>query len=382
MGRSAAADMVVLSGGRWWLTRSHRAKGWRVQQVTAGRHWRKVVGAITVSAGLLLGTVAVGPSASGLPSRDINQVRNQVRDLQARAEAAHERFSKARGQLDDVQATLDGLRRKLQRERDELQTILSSVEDLARATYTGGGLDPSLQVLMAEDPSEFLAQAAALDQVAQAQTASLRRTQTARVRLAAVEAAVQDKETIAQSYRDDMAEAKEEVDDQLGEAQNVLANLEEEERQRLAALQAADRQSGLSQAQAYLASGSISAPNPRAQAAVSYALSQVGDPYSYSANPPSSWDCSKLTSAAWAQAGVGLTALSYTQYDQTQRISAADAQPGDLVFYFGGGAHHVGLYIGGGRMVHAANPGDGVRIDNIFGPWYAERFSGIGRVLG
>ena len=83
-----------------------------------------------------------------------------------------------------------------------------------------------------------------------------------------------------------------------------------------------------------------------------------------------------------AQAGVGLTALSYTQYDQTQRISAADAQPGDLVFYFGGGAHHVGLYIGGGRMVHAANPGDGVRIDNIFGPWYAERFSGIGRVLG
>ena len=42
----------------------------------------------------------------------------------------------------------------------------------------------------------------------------------------------------------------------------------------------------------------------------------------------------------------------------------------------------MGLYIGGGRMVHAANPGDGVRIDNIFGPWYAERFSGIGRVLG
>lgn len=346
------------------------------------RHWRKAAAAAVAAGALLAGSIVLGPSATGLPSRDINQVRSQVRDLQSKAEAANERYERARNDLTDVQATLDGLHRKLRREQDQLQTVLSSVEDLARSTYTGGGLDPSLQVLMADDPVEFLAQAAALDQVAQSQSSALRRTQTARVRLAGVEAVVQDKETIAQGYRDDMAGAKDDVDSQLAAAKAVLADLQEEERRRLEALLAADRNSGLQQAQAYLASAPAAAPNPRAGAAVSYALSQVGDPYSYAANPPSSWDCSKLTAAAWGQAGVGLTALSFTQWDQTQRISPSDIQPGDLVFYFGYGAHHVGLYIGNGKMVHAANPSDGVRIDDIYGPWYGERFSGVGRVIG
>ena len=217
--------------------------------------------------------------------------------------------------------------------------------------------------------------------MAQSQTAALRQTQTARVRLAQSEAAVADKEAIAQKYRDEMASAKQDVDSQLAQAQQVLASLQEAERQRLAALLAADRNQGLAQAQQYLASTHVSAPNSRAQTAVSYALSQLGDPYSFSANPPSSWDCSKLTAAAWAQAGVGLTAISYSQWDETQHIPASEAQPGDLVFYFGYGTHHVGMYIGNGKMVHAASPGSGVRIDDIFGPWYAERFSGIGRVV-
>jgi cell wall-associated NlpC family hydrolase len=52
------------------------------------------------------------------------------------------------------------------------------------------------------------------------------------------------------------------------------------------------------------------------------------------------------------------------------------------VFYFGGSVHHVGLYIGGGKMVHAANPSDGVIITNVLAPWYAQHFTGIGRVVG
>jgi cell wall-associated NlpC family hydrolase len=123
------------------------------------------------------------------------------------------------------------------------------------------------------------------------------------------------------------------------------------------------------------------AGSSRAAAAVQYALAQVGEPYSFSAQPPDSWDCSKLTAAAWGSAGVGLTALSYTQWDQTQRVPTSDIQPGDLVFYFGLGAHHVAIYIGNGKMVSASNPGDGVEIIDYLGPWYAERFSGVGRVV-
>ena len=331
-----------------------------------------------------------------MPSRDINQVRDQVRSLEFRAEAATERFNSARNQLADVQDTLAGLQRKVKRERAELQEILSAVDDLARATYTSGGIDTSLQVLLAEDPTEFLAQAAALDQVAQSQASSLRRTQTARLRLAQSEAAVEDKESIAQNYRDEMSEAKNEADEQLDEAQSILAGLEEEERRRLAALAEEERRQ--SQAAAAAASAALNqAPSSgsgpsnvgggytgggRAAAAVSYALAQVGNRYVAAAAGPDAFDCSGLTMTAWRQSGVSLPHYSYSQYSSTRRIPVSEAQPGDLVFYFGSGAHHVGLYIGGGKMVHAANPGDGVRVDDIMGPWYGERFSGIGRVVG
>jgi peptidoglycan DL-endopeptidase CwlO len=362
------------------------------------RGWAKTAVVTLASAGLLLSGIAVLPSASAVPSRDIGQVRDQVRTLQSQAEAATERYNSARNQLADVQDTLSGLQRKVKRERAELQEILSSVDDLARATYTSGGIDTSLQVLLAEDPTEFLAQAAALDQVAQSQASSLRRTQTARLRLAQSEAAVQDKESIAQQYRDEMSDAKNEADQQLGEAQSILANLEEEERQRLAALAEEERRQSQAAASAAAAalgsagsSSSGSGPSSagggytgggRAAAAVSYALAQVGNRYVAAAAGPDAFDCSGLTMTAWRQSGVSLPHYSYSQYSSTRRIPVSEAQPGDLVFYFGSGAHHVGLYIGGGKMVHAANPGDGVRVDDIMGPWYGERFSGIGRVVG
>ena len=176
------------------------------------------------------------------------------------------------------------------------------------------------------------------------------------------------------------------AEDRLGDGGQPLLQLCEQDRQ---AGTDRDLEPGPAGHRAGAASGSSESSagggftgGSRAALAVQYALSQVGDPYSYSANPPDSWDCSKLTSAAWAQAGVGLTALSYTQWDQTRRVPVSEIQPGDLVFYFGSGAHHVAIYVGNGKMVSASNPGDGVELIDFLGPWYKERFSGVGRVLG
>jgi len=187
-----------------------------------GHRWIRRAALTSISAVLLVTGGVLAPQASAAP-RDLQQVRDQVRTLQAKAEAATERYNKARNDLNDVQTELDGLKKKVRRERAELQVILSSVDDLARSAYTSGGIDTSLQVLLAEDPTEFLAQAAALDQVAKAQSSSLRQTQTARLRLAQSEAAVSDKESIARQYRNEMASAKQEADDRLDEAQEVLA---------------------------------------------------------------------------------------------------------------------------------------------------------------
>ena len=353
------------------------------------RQRTRFAGIVLAIAGLLA-TGAIVPPAQAAPN--LEQVRNQVRDLEAKAEAATERYNEARNELADVRVTLDALKAKVRRERREMREILGAVDDLARAAYTSGGLDTSLQLLLSEDPNEFLAQSAALDAVQRGQASALRKTATARLRLAQSEAAVLDKEARAKDLRDRMKQAKEEADDRYADAQKILDNLEEEQRQRLAQMAREEREAARAAAAAAAAAlssggGSSSAGggftgSGRAAKAVQYALSQVGDRYVAAAAGPSAFDCSGLTMTAWRQAGVSLPHYSRSQYAVTRRIPLSQAQPGDLVFYFGNGARHVGLYIGNGKMVHAANPRSGVLVSNILGPWYSSRFSGIGRVVG
>ena len=109
---------------------------------------------------------------------------------------------------------------------------------------------------------------------------------------------------------------------------------------------------------------------------------QVGDTYRGGASGPNAFDCSGLTRYVFKQVtGIDLPHYSGAQYKMARKISRKNAQPGDLVFYLRGSAHHVGLYLGNGKMVHAVGYGKKVRIRPIFGPWYTSHFTGLGRVL-
>jgi cell wall-associated NlpC family hydrolase len=374
---------------------------------------RRIVAAVAVS--ILAFTAVAFGSSSGMaaPQADIQEVEAQVRDLEMQAGAAHEEASRAADRLAAVRQKLDSVQGQLQSQRNELNQTQAVLGDLARSLYASGGIDPALELLLAEDPVEFLAQASVMDQVASTQAAQIRQAQTGRLRLAQTEAEASDQEAQAEALEAEMSSAEARVTERLGQAQSILDNLRQEERERLARIQAERVQQQREEARQAAAAAAAAAQAPagggsgpsgqsggttspdgaaasgggysggsRAQAAVQYALAQVGEPYSYSARPPDSWDCSKLTAAAWAQSGVGLTALSYTQWDQTQRVPVSEIQPGDLVFYFGSGAHHVAIYVGNGKMVSASNPSDGVEIIDFLGPWYKERFSGVGRVIG
>ncbi len=350
----------------------------------------RIVSAVAVSI-LTFTAVALGSSAGmAAPQADLREVEAQVRDLEMQAGAAHEEASRAADRLSAVRQKLDSVQGRLQSQRKELNQTQAVLEDLARSLYASGGIDPALGLLLAEDPVEFLAQASVMGQVASSQAGLIRQAQTGRLRLAQTEAEAADQEAQAKALEAEMSSAEARVTERLGQAQSVLGNLREEERQRLGRLQAErleQQREEASQAAETFTSGSATSGggysvSSRAQAAVRYALAQVGEPYSFSARPPNSWDCSKLTAAAWAQSGVGLTALSYTQWDQTKRVPVSEIQPGDLVFYFGSDVHHVAIYIGNGKMVSASNPSDGVEITNFLGPWYGERFSGVGRVIG
>ena len=121
--------------------------------------------------------------------------------------------------------------------------------------------------------------------------------------------------------------------------------------------------------------GTAGGPTAGAETAVAEAKRQLGKPYEWGAAGPDSFDCSGLTSWAWKAAGKSLSHSSRAQYSETVRVPVEQVQLGDLVFY-GEPIHHVGIYVGDGRMVEASETGTPVRYASI----YRTDIVGVGRV--
>ncbi|MFD8280810.1 NlpC/P60 family protein [Streptomyces solisilvae] len=121
----------------------------------------------------------------------------------------------------------------------------------------------------------------------------------------------------------------------------------------------------------------VTAPRPRPSAAgpktvsaeagkraLTYALDQIGKPYVWGAEGPNSFDCSGLTSSAWAYAGRVIPRTSQEQWRQLPRVPLDKLRPGDLVIYYKG-ASHVAMYAGDGQVVQAPRPGQRVKLSPL-----------------
>lgn len=117
-------------------------------------------------------------------------------------------------------------------------------------------------------------------------------------------------------------------------------------------------------------------------AVLKVARAQIGDPYIAGKAGPDGFDCGGLVQFVFKKAlGKELLRSSRQQYTQVTKIKRKNAQPGDLVFFFEGGAHHVGIYIGNGKMIDAPRRGQKVRVSPIDGSWWGRSYTGMGRVL-
>lgn len=125
------------------------------------------------------------------------------------------------------------------------------------------------------------------------------------------------------------------------------------------------------------------APSGKGATVVETAMNYVGYPYVYGASGPSSFDCSGFTSYVFKLHGVSLNRTAKGQYSNGTPVDRSNLQPGDLVM-FGpsvSGINHVGIYIGGGRIVHAANASRGVTTDTINSGYYNKNYVGARRVI-
>ncbi|MBO0871964.1 MAG: C40 family peptidase [Pseudonocardia sp.] len=124
----------------------------------------------------------------------------------------------------------------------------------------------------------------------------------------------------------------------------------------------------------------------KTKVATETALAQVGKPYQWGAAGPDAFDCSGLTMFSWAKAGVQLPRTSAGQYrGGGARVARTQLRPGDVLFFSSNGSpsgiHHVGMYLGGGDMVHAPHTGATVSVvRNVFAdPYYASQYIGAVR---
>jgi cell wall-associated NlpC family hydrolase len=103
----------------------------------------------------------------------------------------------------------------------------------------------------------------------------------------------------------------------------------------------------------------------KGRAALAYARRQLGKPYQWGAEGPNRFDCSGLVLAAWRTVGVSMPRTARQQYAQGHKISRSQLRAGDLVFFYTQRPHHVGMYVGNGRIIDAPRPGKTVRYTTI-----------------
>ncbi len=107
----------------------------------------------------------------------------------------------------------------------------------------------------------------------------------------------------------------------------------------------------------------------------------LGVPYRPGGSSPRGFDCSGLVSYSYKSAGIHVPRIAAQQYTQSQKIAQKNLQPGDLVFFKlkGRKISHVGIYLDGGRFIHAPNSGKPVSIDSLENPYWRSRYKGAGR---
>ena len=296
-------------------------------------------------------------TANAAPS--LAQVKAKVRQLEEDATAAAEGAQEAKVKLAGLTKTLNGIKAKAEVQGQTVSTLQRSLGTIAIEQYKSGGFGQSLELLFSSDPTLYLSSAGSLDALTRRKSAQLRKFEAAQQRLNATTLTVNDKIALVAAAQKKLAAQSAIALSKLAEAEKLLSKLTKAERERLAKL--AEEEENADQASSLKAAKTASGVSGRAGVALKYALKQIGDRYVFGAAGMVTWDCSGLTMRAYQSAGVSLPHSSAAQSRMGKKVSFSSLKPGDLLFY-GRPVSHVGIYLGGGKMVHAPRSGSRVKV--------------------
>ncbi|MFC9313762.1 C40 family peptidase [Streptomyces nigra] len=331
-----------------------------------------VVCAVTVLAAP--GTAFAAPTPSPSPSasasaaptpvsnEELEAVRAQLEKLYHEASVATDEYNAAEEAAEKQSAEIVELAKKIVKGKEKLAELKERAGSAAAAQYRSGGLPDEAHLMLSDNPQHFLDNTRRVLQGQRATKgllAELTRTQQD-LEQYAKDASAQWRKL--EAGRKAKAAAQKKIEKQIKAAEKLESQLEKEERERLAELEAAAARKAQT---AWLDSGILEDLKTKAseqgRKAVAYATDQLGKPYEWGAEGPKTYDCSGLTSQAWASAGRPIPRTSQEQWKRLEHIAVEDMRPGDLIIY-NADASHVAMYVGDGAIIHAPRPGRTVTV--------------------
>lgn len=293
------------------------------------------------------------------------QVRARVDQLYREAETAIQKYDGAKEKADAAERRLRTLGDEAARTQAKLNAARETLGSIAAAQYREGGVDPTVRLMLADDPRHYLENAEFAERAGARQVAAVAGIRSQRRKIERLRGAARVELTSLKSRQAELWRHKKTITTKLDAARRLLTRLTPHQRAEATGqdtnASAASRMPAAPSARPLGHPDAVAAPTSRAAAAVAYAYQKLGSPYVWGATGPHAFDCSGLALAAYRAAGVSLPRTTYAQINAGRRVSRSELLPGDLVFFYSG-ISHVGIYVGDGRMIHAPNPSAPVRL--------------------
>jgi len=330
------------------------------------RRSRRMRGACTVATGAAAVGVAAAWAPPGAQALDAHSMSIEVQTLRAQAEAATQQYDAATEDLAKLQQRINDIQGQTSMLQQRMHAVSGSLGRLAAAQYRGSGVDPTLQLMLAQQPEQFLWRATTLDALGRGEEAQLRAVLADQQQIEQFRAQATTVLTEQAQAKQRAAAARGRILAEYRQAQELLARLS-------SAQQAALDDAGVTPEEI----AAVPTAQGRVAVAIEFVESKLGLWYEWGGTGDPSYDCSGLVQAGWAAAGVSLPRVTWDQLTAGRPVPAAlaDLRPGDLIFYLDGA--HVAMYVGNGLVIHA--PTTGQRIQ--YGRWNMMPITAVRRVL-
>ncbi len=341
---------------------------------------------------LVAASVVFVPQASADPDA-VSKAKEELDKIHEEASAIDAEIIEVASRAEEATTKLTQLNEDVSAQEKTVATLGTDLGDVALMQFNSGGLDVTAQLLSSESQAEFLSGLSAIQNEVDRSSADLQKYQ---LQVARLDSLRDQQSSITKSLEEDKAKKEKlaaEFDIKESEAQAIYDRLNAEEKERLRQLEEQRQREQEQREQEQRDNQSPSPrpsngssprptaspspdgsetpepeppadPSPRGSSAVEIAMAQVGKSYVFGTAGPNTFDCSGLMVYSYKKMGVSLPRTSRAQFGAGTAVSKDNLQPGDLVFYYSG-ISHVGMYIGNGKIVHAANPRSGVKVDSL-----------------